>query len=78
MLIGIMVKKFSLIKFKNNFLVYSLGEIRSEFEIPYMVRYYRNNGSIDVNRTLYNINLSYEKLYKKKLTKLPVNDDEFL
>jgi hypothetical protein len=43
-----------------------------------MVRYYRNNGSIDVNKTLYNINLSYEKFYKKKLTKLPVNDDEFI
>ena len=54
------------------------GEIRSEFEMPYMIRYYKNDGSVDVNKSLYTINLHYEKNYKKKLTKLPNNDEEYV
>jgi hypothetical protein len=54
------------------------GETRSEFEIPYMWRYFLKDGNIDVRLTLFNINIRYFEATGKRLTSLPIDDDNFL
>ena len=50
------------------------GVERSELEIPYSIRFFHKNGSIDVATTLKSINIYFAKINKTLLT-LP-NDDE--
>lgn len=55
------------------------GETRSDFEIPYLTRYYLKNGSIDTITSIKKVNELYSALNStKKITKLPTNDNEYL
>ena len=53
------------------------GIERSEFDLPYTIRYFHKNGSIDVQRTLFEINIYFAKINKILLT-LPNDDEKFL
>ena len=65
-------------KYKLKNLDWSRAEIRSEYELPYMYRYYKANGSVDVIKTLNTINEKLEKLNKTKISKLPIDENEFI
>ena len=54
------------------------GVLRNEFEIPYSVRIFQKNGTIDFNRTLSEINIYYAKMNKTLLFTLPNDDYKFL
>lgn len=53
------------------------GEVRKESDLPYLYRYYFQNGTVDAVRTLAKIN-EYYKSYNKTLRKLPKDDDDYL
>ena len=53
------------------------GIERSELDLPYTIRYFHKNGSIDVQRTLFETNIYFAKINKTLLT-LPNDDEKFL
>jgi hypothetical protein len=53
------------------------GVERSELDSPYTVRFFHKNGTIDVERTLSEINIYYAR-FNKTLYSLPNDDYKFL
>ena len=56
---------------------WSKGIERSELDLPYTIRFFFKNGSINAERSLQEINNYFAKINKTLLT-LPNDDDNFL
>ncbi len=54
------------------------GVERSELDLPYTFRFFNQNGTVDFNRTLSEINIYYAKMNKTLLFTLPNDDYKFL
>ena len=53
------------------------GVYRTEFDLPYAIRLYYQNGSINVKATLEEIK-KYHSTSNITVNKLPTNDDDFI